>query len=135
MKAIVETEVPAILAYHEGKAVGWCSVAPREKFAVLQRSPILRPLNDTAVWSVVCFYVAKGYRGQGVAEALLRGAIEYVRGQGGRVIEAYPTVPRGKRLPPVSSYMGVPAMFERVGFAPVAHPSPSRVIVRYYLDG
>lgn len=135
MKAIVEIEVPGILAYQEGKALGWCSVAPRERFTALQRSPILRPLDDAPVWSIVCFYVAKGYRGQGMAEALLCGAVEYVREQGGRVIEAYPTVPRGKRLPPVSSYMGLLAMFERAGFVPVANPSPSRVIVRYYLDG
>ncbi|GAG54829.1 unnamed protein product, partial [marine sediment metagenome] len=52
MKEIVESgEVPGILAYSDGKAVGWCSVAPRGQFPVLQRSRVLKPVDDTPVWS------------------------------------------------------------------------------------
>jgi hypothetical protein len=38
-------------------AVGWCSVAPREEFSVLGRSRVLKPVDDTPVWSAVCFFV------------------------------------------------------------------------------
>jgi len=39
MKRIVASgEIPGILAYANGKAVAWCSVAPREKYAALERS-------------------------------------------------------------------------------------------------
>jgi GNAT superfamily N-acetyltransferase len=135
MKAIVESgEVPGILAYCEGKPVGWCSVAPRERYGSLERSPVLKRLDDTPVWSIVCFFVAKSYRGQGVAEELIRGAVEYVRSQGGKVVEAYPTQPRRDQLAPVSSYMGVPAMFERAGFVECARPSKSKVIMRYFIE-
>jgi GNAT superfamily N-acetyltransferase len=135
LKAIVESgEVPGILAYADGKPVGWCSVAPREQFGALERSRVLKRLDDTPVWSIVCFFVARAYRDRGVAEALLRAAVGYVRGQGGKVVEAYPTQPRAARLPPVSSYMGVPAMFERSGFVECARPSKSRVIMRYTIE-
>jgi GNAT superfamily N-acetyltransferase len=135
MKQLVDAgEVPGILAYAGGEPVGWCSVAPREKFGSLNRSPVLKPLDDTPVWSIVCFFVARSQRQQGMTDNLIRAAVEYVRSQGGQVVEAYPTQPRGGRLPPVSSYMGLPAMFEKAGFVEWARPSKSRVIMRYYIE-
>ena len=135
MKAIVESgEVPGILAYHEGQPVGWCSVAPREQFGSMERSRVLKRLDNTPVWSIVCFFVAKGYRGQGVAESLIRAAVDYVESQGGKVVEAYPTVPKTDKLPPVSSFMGMPTMFERAGFVECARPSQSKVIMRHSIE-
>ena len=135
MQAIVASgEVPGILAYIQGRAAGWCSVAPRERFGALERSRVLGRLDGEPVWSIVCFYVARAYRGQGVAEALIGGALDHVRAEGGRIVEAYPTVPRGRQLPPVSSYLGVPAMFSRAGFVECARPSEARVIMRRRLE-
>jgi len=131
MKAIVESgRVPGILGYSAGKPVAWCSVAPREDYASLERSRVLKKIDDIPVWSIVCFFVAKTHRGHGVAEALIRAAVEYVRKQGGKVVEAYPTVPKSKNVPPVSSYMGFPSIFARVGFVEYAKPSPSKCIMR-----
>jgi GNAT superfamily N-acetyltransferase len=129
---VTSGEVPGILAYIGERPVGWCSVAPREQYGALERSRVLKRLDDQPVWSIVCFYVAPDWRHQGVAEALLRAAVEYARERGGRIVEAYPTQPREKPLPAVSSYMGTPAMFERAGFVEYARPSKSRVIVRCY---
>src|SRR5512139_679175 len=57
-KHIVEAgQVPGILAYHEGVPVGWCSIAPREHFPVLDRSPTLKRIDDQPVWAIVCFFV------------------------------------------------------------------------------
>ena len=131
MRAIVESgEVPGILAYREGRPMGWCSVAPRERYGSLERSHVLKRLDDTPVWSIVCFYVAKDQRELGVVEALIKAAVEYIRDQGGKVVEAYPTLPKAKRIPPVSSFMGTPAMFKRVGFTEVAQPSKSKAVMR-----
>ncbi len=135
MKALVQSgQVPGIMAYHQGQPVGWCSVAPREQYGALERSPVLKRLDDTSVWSLVCFFVADGYRGQKIAEWLIQAAVEYVRSQGGQVVEAYPTQPGDGRLPPVSSFMGIPAIFERAGFVECARPSKRKVIMRYYMD-
>ena len=125
-------EVPGILAYVGEEPVGWCSVAPRQHFGSLNRSPVLRPLDDRPVWSLVCLFVGRDYRGQEVALNLIRAAVEYAGAQGASIVEAYPTVPRKDgKLPPVSSFMGVPAMYEQAGFVECARPSRSRMIMRY----
>jgi GNAT superfamily N-acetyltransferase len=132
MKTLVDSGiVPGILAYHAGQAVGWCSVAPREQFGALERSPVLKRLDDRPVWSLVCLFVDKAFRGQGVAQALVRGAVEYARSQGATLVEAYPRLPKQEPLPPVSSFMGVPSLYERAGFVECARPSKSRAIMRY----
>lgn len=134
MKELVWSgEVPGILAYAGGEPVGWCSVAPRERYGSLNRSPVLKRLDETPVWSIVCFYAATEYRGLGITEELIRGAIEYVKERGGKVVEAYPTNAQEGRLPPVSSFMGLPKVFERVGFVECARPSASKVVMRYYI--
>src|SRR5262245_42428721 len=42
---------PGILAYVDGKAAGWCAVAPREVYPRLARSRMLKPVDDQRVWS------------------------------------------------------------------------------------
>jgi len=47
MKNIVDSgEVPGIIAYADGQPVGWCSVAPRDSYGSLNRSPVLKRLDD-----------------------------------------------------------------------------------------
>jgi GNAT superfamily N-acetyltransferase len=132
MKRIVESgEVPGILAYEGDEPVGWCSVAPRERYSSLERSRTLRRLDEKPVWSIVCLYVAKEHRGRGIADALARGAVDYAASRGARIVEAYPTMPRGRRLHDVSSFMGVPSIYEGAGFTLVARPSAAKGVMRF----
>lgn len=130
--ALVEAgEVPGLLAYVDGEPAGWISIAPREKHGALERSPVLKRLDDEPVWSIVCLFVGRPWRGKGLARALVAAACDWARTRGARIVEAYPTVPRSDAdLPPVSSYMGVPSLFESEGFTVVARPSKARAIVR-----
>jgi len=66
------------------------SLGPREDYAKLARSTVMKPVDDKPVWSVVCFYTAREARGEHLAEAMLKGAIDYARSRGARLIEAYP---------------------------------------------
>ena len=135
MKAVVDSGVvPGIIGYAEGQPVAWCSVAPREDFGALNRSRILKPIDDQPVWSIVCFFVARSHRGEGAMDGLIRAAVRYAADHGALAVEAYPTVPRSGRVPPVSSYMGFPSVFEAAGFVEVASPSPARRIMRLRLD-
>ena len=134
MKRLVDSGVvPGILLYADGIPVGWCSVAPREQYASLNRSYVLKPIDDQPVWSIVCLFVDKSYQRQGMAARLIRAAVDYVGKQGGRIIEAYPSIPRSDSVPPVSSFMGFPAMFENAGFVECARPSRSKIIMRYVI--
>ena len=124
-------QVPGLLAYAEGEAVGWCGLGPRGEFPMLQRSPTLKPLDDLPVWSTVCFFVHPKHRRRGVATALLRGAVDFARGQGAAALEGYPRVPKTARIDAGYAYPGTPRLFESAGFEEVLRRSPRRAIMRY----
>ena len=132
MKMIVESgEVPGILAYAAGEPAGWISIAPREKFSGLERSRVLKRIDDAPVWSIVCFFVGKEYRSRGLAVPLIRAAVVYAAERGAKVVEAYPTLPKESRLAPASIYMGIPSIFERAGFTECARPSARKAVMRF----
>ncbi|HEX5045326.1 MAG TPA: GNAT family N-acetyltransferase [Candidatus Polarisedimenticolaceae bacterium] len=120
---------PGLLAYREDVPVGWVSLGPREEFAKLQRSPVMKPVDDRPVWSIICFVVPPLYRKQGVAHALLRGAIDYARSRGATLLEAYP-VDRPGRLGDETLWFGPKSMYDRAGFEVVARRKPARPVVR-----
>ncbi|MEJ2435584.1 MAG: GNAT family N-acetyltransferase, partial [Pseudolabrys sp.] len=123
-------KVPGILAYDGDRAVGWCSVAPREKFDSLARSRVLKPVDEKPVWSIVCLFVEKKYRRQRVSVGLLKAAVEYARSQGARIVEGYPVETNQKSWPDAFVYMGLPSAFLAAGFKEVLRRSKSRPIMR-----
>jgi GNAT superfamily N-acetyltransferase len=118
-----------LLAFDGDEPVAWCAVAPRERYSRLGRSRNLKPIDDRLVWSVVCFFIAKPYRRQGVSVAILNAAAEYVREQGGTMVEGYPYEP-GKQWPDSFAWTGTVSAFKKAGFKEVARRSPSRPIMR-----
>ncbi len=134
LKQIVESgKIPGILAYLNGKPVGWCSVAPRQDFPVLGRSPTLKPIDDQPVWSIVCFFVSKPYRRGGLTHLLIKAAIEYAKEHGARIIEAYPIDPNAKSIE-YERYSGLITTFEKAGFKEVLRRSERRPIMRYHVE-
>jgi len=130
MQALVEQEtVPGLIAYRSGRPVGWISLGPREAYPRLERSPVMKRVDDRPVWSIVCFYVDPRERGRGVARALLRAAIDYARSQGARLLEAYP-VDKRARSHPDFLWFGPAQMFRRAGFREVARRKPARPVMR-----
>jgi GNAT superfamily N-acetyltransferase len=134
MKSIVGSgEVPGILAYAGGKAVGWCAVAPRESLLRLERSRVLKPVDDKPVWSVACFFVAKPFRHKSLMVKLLKAAIDYVKQRGGKIVEGYPTEP-GTPQPDAFVYTGLASAFRKAGFVEALRRSKNRPIMRYVID-
>ncbi len=132
MKKIVASgENPGIIAYHDGKPVGWCAVAPREEYPRLAGSRILKPIDDTPVWSIVCLFVSKEHRGMGVSSALIKAAVEFVCERGGGTIEAYPVEPKSSRMPDTFAFHGLAKSYARAGFIEVARRSETRPVMRY----
>jgi len=114
---------PGVMAYIGNQAVGWCGFGPRHEMERLVRSRTIPAVDDQPVWSLVCFLVLPGYRGQGVARALLRGAIECARSYGAPALEAYPVDTAGNRINTSSAYMGSISMLEKEGFQRVLETS------------
>ena len=136
MRGLVEAGVhPGLLAYRDDEPVGWVSVAPREQFSRLDRSPISRRVDARPVWALVCLYVPRAHRGTGVARALVRGAVAYARQAGAGMVEAYPV---DDTLGPVSAdhaYHGLVTLLAAESFEEVARRSPRRPLMRRDLEG
>lgn len=120
---------PGLIGYLDGVPAGWISLGPREEYHKLRRSPVMKPVDDKPVWSVVCSYVAKPHRGQGVQRRLLAAAIEFARERGARVLEAYP-VDKAERSHPDFMFFGSRGLYEAAGFTEVVRRSPTRVVMR-----
>ena len=120
---------PGLIGYRGKVPVGWVTLGPRADFAKLRRSPVMKPVDPLPVWSVVCFVVPAEFRHQGVATALLQGAINYARRRGATLLEAYP-VDKAERGRDDWLWHGPKSMYDKAGFVEVARRRPSRPVVR-----
>jgi GNAT superfamily N-acetyltransferase len=134
LKGLVDSgQIPGILAYQGDEPIAWVSLGPRETFPPLEHSRTLVRVDAQPVWSIVCFFVAKAYRRQGLMVKLLAGAVAYAASQGAQIVEGYPVdPPEGQRVSGGSEgYMGLASTFRKAGFVEVARPSERRAIMRY----
>lgn len=134
LKKIVESgEVPGILAYLEGKPIAWCSVGPRERFPALERSRVLKRIDDRPVWSMVCLFIAKEFRHKGISVEMLKAVVDFAKKNGAKIVEGYPVEPKKGKWPDAFAWTGVASAFKKAGFKEVHRGSPSRPIMRYFI--
>ncbi len=131
MKKLVDSgRVTGLLGYVDGEPVAWCSIEPRERIGSLARSRILAPVDDEPVWSIVCLFLSKSYRGQGLSRKMIEAAVRYAKSRGASVVEAYPVEPKTKPMPSVFAYPGIASAYLAAGFREVARRSETRPIMR-----
>jgi GNAT superfamily N-acetyltransferase len=123
-----------ILAYDGEKPVGWAAVAPRADFPTLDRSRILKAVDDLPVWSIPCFFVARGYRRKGIMSILIQAAEEFARKNGAHFLEAYPVDGGERKMVDTFVYTGLAAAFQKAGYKEVERRSQTRPIMRKSLD-
>ena len=133
-KAVVDSKiVPGLLAYSDGYPVGWIAVEPRSAYPKLAHSRTLKPVDDQEVWSITCFFVEKKNRRKGITVELLKAAVDYVKTQGGIIVEGYP-VDATQNQADAFVYTGTASAFKQAGFKEVARNSPIRPIFRYVIN-
>ena len=126
---------PGLLAFADGRPVGWVSVAPRDDYERLTNSRVRPKIDDVPVWSIVCFVVSRSVRGKGLTTRLLDAAMDYAIERGAPALEAYPVDVGDGRIPAAVGYTGLLSTFLAAGFE-VVHEIDSpqstvrRVIVR-----
>jgi GNAT superfamily N-acetyltransferase len=121
---------PGLLAYADGAPVGWCAVEPRASFPSLARSRVLAPLDDAPVWSVPCFFIARGWRRQGLTVRLLRAAAAFAASRGATMLEGYPIAPKAGAMADAFAWTGLVGAFEKAGFREAARRSATRPVMR-----
>jgi len=117
LKALIDRGVqPGLIAYSGSEPIGWVAVAPRQTYERLANSKVLAPIDDVPVWSVVCFFIAKGFRRQGVSRELLAAACDFAQERGAEILEGYPIPEKEDSQPDPFIYTGMESIFEAQGF-------------------
>ncbi len=125
-KTIAETESPGLIAFDDGKAVGWCQVTPKNTLPWLVKDYGFETDNaDT--WCISCFYTRAGFRGNGIASALIKEAIPFAKQSGAKILEAY------ARDSKTDSFTGFPSSYLKAGFKAVDEGKYKRTIMRMEL--
>ena len=71
---------------------GWVDYpSPRHELARVDGSRATPRVGDTDVWVIPCITVRKGWRGRGIALALIHAAVRYTAENGAPLVEAYPS--------------------------------------------
>jgi GNAT superfamily N-acetyltransferase len=101
-----------LLGYSEGEPVAWCSIAPRPTYRDLggPNDAFERPEQ---VWSLVCFFIRRELRGQGLTKQVIEAAVQRAEKCGATVVEAYPVDP------------GSPS-YRFMGYVPARRPHRSK---------
>jgi len=114
-REMIETgRMRGLLAYDGDKPVGWCH------YDVLKNLPGARVFygnlasGDDETASVVCFTIAQGYRNRGIADALLKRALEDLKAAGVKLVEAYPVIQNDSQE---HNYHGPLSMYLNHGFS------------------
>ena len=126
-----------LVAYLGGEPVGWCAIEPRAAYEGLLRSFRVpwdgrsEDRSDTSVWAVTCVFVQAGFRGRGLAYALVRAAVGFARDRGARALEAYPMLTEpGQTISWDEIHVGSPSIFAAAGLAEVNRPTKRRLVMR-----
>jgi len=124
--------VPGLLAYAGDQPVGWVAVEPRSRYRRLAISRNLPVVDERPTWSVPCFFVARGWRGRGVASRLLSAAVAHARAHGAPAVEGYP-VDSDRPLAGAWLYPGAFSTFVKAGFAEAARRARTRPVMKLEL--
>ena len=124
-ESISRGHVTALLAYVDGKPVGWCNYGETTRLAGVMHRFELDARQYDGVGSIACFVIAAPYRGHGVASRLLDAAVSRLRDRGVKVAEAYPI---NDKQSPQSNYRGPLSMYLRAGFEPHRETGPYVVV-------
>lgn len=124
-----------LVAYLGDDPVGWCAVAPRADYAGLVRNANqtawrgrTEDRGDPGIWAVTCVLTRAGWRGLGIATALVASTADHARQRGARALEAYPITVASATWG--EEHPGPLAIYLAAGFTVVARPSTRRAVVR-----
>jgi GNAT superfamily N-acetyltransferase len=128
MLSRIKKDIPVgLIAYQNSMPVGWVSIAPRQTYQRL-KGPSQKP--NEIIWSLVCMYIQRKCRGQGLAHRLIAAAVKHARENGATIIEAYPVAADA----PSYKYLGLVPTYERAGFTFIEMADKRRHVMRLSLN-
>lgn len=101
----------------DGRAQGWAQYgSPEELPALTHRRAYEQDPPPPADWRIICIFVDKRHRKQGVARAALEGAVDLIGKAGGGRIEAVSQTATGRKAPSGFLFSATVELFEQNGF-------------------
>jgi GNAT superfamily N-acetyltransferase len=120
----------AALVYDGEDCVGWCQFGPTAELPRIKSARAYEAgLEALPDWRITCFFVARKYRGKGVAAAALQGALAEIARLGGGTVESYPDDLPDAKLASGFGHNATVAMFERRGFTRQRQIAKNRWVV------
>lgn len=118
------------LVFDGDDCLGWCQFgSPSELPEIKSRRLYEKELTALPDWRITCFFTGKGFRGRGIANAALGGALAEIARLGGGTVEGYPEETDDRRVSGSFLHTGPMAAFEHHGFTRTRPISPHRWVV------
>ena len=124
-RRISDGEPVGLLGYAGAEPVAWCSIAPRNTCRATMSDPMPGDENQN-IWSIVCFFVSRSHRGQGVLRSLIAAAETHAAKHGATLVEGYPV----DEDAPSYRFGGFLPTFEQAGYSRVGKKGARRHVVR-----
>lgn len=91
-----KTPPPGLIGYLDGEPIAWCSLGPRAVFPRLERSLLLKAVEDEGACAITCVFVHRKHRHDGLLPALLQAACSDAANNGYELVEGYPARQAGR---------------------------------------
>lgn len=123
-----KNRIQGYLAFDGDVSVGWCNAADMDSYASFIPA-LAREISCGKTMSIVCFEIAPGYRGQGLASAFIEKVCEDARAGGFAAVEGYAVLSETRND---FDYQGPLRLYQKAGFTEVA-VDKDQVIMRKVL--
>ena len=112
------------LAYDGDRSIGWCNAADMESYAGFVPA-FARKITCGRTISIVCFEIAPGYRGMGIASAFIDRVCADARSKGYAAVEGYANLADQWNA---FDYQGPYRLYQKAGFEEVAREKGQAVM-------
>jgi GNAT superfamily N-acetyltransferase len=108
----------ALVLDGDGVAQGWCQWgSPDELPNIKNRREYDKDAPPVPDWRITCVFVDRRHRGQGIARAAVKGALDQIAAAGGGLVEAISEVTTGREAQGRFLFSATVELFEEYGFA------------------
>ena len=121
-------KISGYLAYDDGISIGWCNAADIDSYDGFVPDFARESVCGKTV-AIVCFEIAPGYRGKGIASALIEKVCEDAKAGGYAAVEGYAKVTDVREEFDIT---GPIHLYEKAGFSQIVEQN-GQVIMRKVL--
>ena len=123
-----DRKINGYLAFDNGLSVGWCNAADIDSYSGFVPD-LARENKCGKTISIVCFEIAPGYRGMGLASAFIERVCDDAKANGYTAVEGYAKI---TEVRDEYDFMGPVRLYEKAGFTRIMEQN-GQVIMRKVL--